>query len=127
MAGADLDARHRIGGGTPLHHAAALHHNPAILVALLEAGAALEARNLLGRTPLHSAAAFGDHPAVLAVLIEAGAAVNATDRRGRTPLDLARDPEIIALLQAAGAECGEGSTFSDGRCRPAPDAMAAAG
>jgi hypothetical protein len=46
-----------------------------------------------------------------------GAEVNATDGRGRTPLDLADDREIIALLRAAGAACGEGSVFSDGRCR----------
>ena len=120
-AGAEVNARDR-RRNTPLHFAASATDDPLIvaallIVALLEAGAELEARNLLGRTPLHSAAANSDYPAIVGALVEAGAAVNATDRRGRTPLDLARDPETIALLRAAGAACGEGSVFSDGRCR----------
>ena len=71
-----------------------------------EAGADLEARNLLGRTPLHSAA-DGDYPAIVAALLEAGAEVNPTDRFGRTPLDRARHPDIIALLLEAGGVCAK--------------------
>ena len=41
------------------------------------------------------------------------------DDNGRTPLDYAQDPVVIEALRAAGADCGLGSVFTDGRCRPA--------
>lgn len=99
-----MEARLSDGNGTALHAAAYTNQSPAIIVALLEAGADLEARNLLGRTPLHSAA-DGDFPAIVAALLDAGAEVNPTDRFGRTPLDRARHPDIIALLLEAGGVC----------------------
>jgi ankyrin repeat protein len=63
-------------------------------------------RNEHGRTPLHHAAAM-NRPAMVRLLLELGANVHARDDVGRTALTVAAaekaDPEILGLLQEAGA------------------------
>ena len=55
--GADIEAT-ADAGSTPLHAAAALNANPAVVQTLLNYGADTEAREQDGMTPLHAAAAF---------------------------------------------------------------------
>ena len=62
--------------------------NPALVKALLERGAALEAKDADQRTPLFWAAAR-NKTRVCTLLMERGANVNAADTRGITPLMLA--------------------------------------
>lgn len=114
-AGADVDARN-VHRETPLHRAAQFNDRPAIIAALLAAGADVEARRSGGRAPLHMAAQSNDNPDVTAALLEGGGNVNSVDDQGRTPLDVARNPAVIAVLQAAGAECGAGRVFGEGMC-----------
>ena len=63
-------------------------------------------RNELGRTPLHHAAAM-NRPAMVRLLLELGADARATDDAGRSALTVAAaskaDPDVLELLQAAGA------------------------
>ena len=68
-------------GETPLHWAAAFSPNPAVIAALLDAGADLEARGSWGKMPLHRAAESNKNPAVIAALLDAGA-----NHVGNTPL-----------------------------------------
>ena len=106
-AGADLQARterhpHSIGGKTPLHHAAGSSENPAVVEALITAGADVSARDGSGFTPIFYANAVG-----IKVLLAAGADVN--DRHGPdgfTPLHVAvmAEPAEVELLLAAGAD-----------------------
>lgn len=58
---------------------------------LLRGGAALDARDSLGRTPLHAAAVpwWGENAALATLLLDAGADRDAHDAAGRTPLALA--------------------------------------
>jgi len=114
-AGADVNAQGE-SGNTPLHHAASWS-SPAVVEALLAAGADLEDRsgNLgiheyfmpAGQTPLHWAAGAGA-TAVVETLLAAGADVNARDRGGSTPLieaaHWAPTPPMLGSLLAAGAE-----------------------
>ena len=53
--GAELDARGK-NGWTPLHVAAGINDNPAVITALLDGGAEPDARDENGWTPLHAAA-----------------------------------------------------------------------
>ena len=99
-------------GFTPLHSAAASTENPAVVEALLAAGANLEARNgSRGETPLHSAAGSNENPAVVAALIAAGANVQEDADGGMTPLHYAaccnENPAVIDTLLAAGANVRE--------------------
>jgi len=114
-AGADVDAwtRHPDGHGglvnyTPLHEAAGENEDPAVVAALLEAGAYVNARGTSDRTPLHRAAVGNQNPAVIALLLEAGADVNGRAGGGRTPLHEAAarngNPGVIAALVEAGAD-----------------------
>ena len=58
---------------TPLHLAAQYNENPAVITALLKAGADLHARDEHGLTPLHWAAWKNKNPVVIAALLDAGA------------------------------------------------------
>ena len=112
-AGADLGSRGGWQNGTTLHHAAR-SGNAAVAALLLEAGAHVNARTHRGLTPLHEAARWS--PDLLEVLLEAGADVHARGWYGvthsvdgnLTPLHIAtyanRDPEIVTMLLAAGAD-----------------------
>ena len=69
-------------GYTPLHTAAALNPTPAIIDALVSAGADLDARDREGATPLHTAWT-NPSPAVVRALLRSGADPLARDERDR--------------------------------------------
>ena len=108
-------------GRTPLHAAATVSRDPAVVAALAEAGAQLDVRDEKGRTPLHLAAVLGEL-AIVTALVEAGASLDAGDATGRTPLQLAekfgKAPDIADALreatEAAGASRIAPSTVSCG-------------
>ena len=100
---------------TPLHVAAAVARDPAVITALVQAGADVDARDNGDYTPLQGAAASGT-PGVVRALLEAGAKVDARPRRfqlgwsrgsGGTSLHAAAgnpDAEVAAALIEAGAD-----------------------
>ena len=110
----EADAQHR---GALLRVASAHARDPAVITALVEAGADVHARDMWGFTPLHSAAENAT-PAAVQALVQAGADVNAPlrsfgrgldSRGGRTPLHFAAsnpNPEVAAALLEAGADVG---------------------
>ncbi|GBP32658.1 Tankyrase-1 [Eumeta japonica] len=90
---------------TPLHLAAG-YNNLEVAEALLEAGAAVSARDKGGLVPLHNAASYG-HLELAALLLKAGTPPNAADRWGFTPLHEAAHKartQLCALLIAHGAD-----------------------
>ena len=95
-------------GFTPLHRAAAFSTTPAIISALLDAGAEVNARTENGWTPLHVAAAARTTPAFVTALLDAGAEVNARAEDGLTPLHgaamISTTPAIVTALLDAGAD-----------------------
>ena len=68
---------------------AARQGRPSAIRFFVRNGAAVDARDAMGRTALHVAAEHGHVQAVRA-LLELGAAPNARDRLGATPIDWAR-------------------------------------
>ncbi len=86
--GADVNARaNNAMAVTPLNAAAARQHG-AVVRALLDGGAAVDAAQRDGYTALHSAAANGDSTLV-EMLLGAGADVEARSDAGDTPADVA--------------------------------------
>ena len=131
--GADIEAKisgDELPGSTPLHLAAMLNYNPettrilqeqsariprpaayyedpAVLQALLDAGADFNARDQFGQSPLHAAAAINPNPAVTNALLNAGADINVRDDIGLTPLHFAASSgysEVIQALLDTGAD-----------------------
>ena len=105
-AGADLEARTRLGSHTPLH-VASRSARPGAVRALLDAGADAGAVTTTGATALHFAAGSGSAGAV-AALLDHGAHADAREPVwGQTPLMFAAAAartEAIAVLLARGAD-----------------------
>src|SRR5262249_31362433 len=91
-----------IEGRTPLYTAAQLPAGAATIRLLLEVGADVDARTILGTTPLFAAAAAGAENVRL--LIDKMANVNAVSLSGATPLMASRDRDVVALLVSQGAD-----------------------
>ncbi|MDE0523482.1 MAG: ankyrin repeat domain-containing protein [Boseongicola sp.] len=74
----------------------------------VEAGAELDARDVLGNTPLHLAVGEGANPDAVQVLLDAGADPNARNDYDVTPLHVAPGtgtwPEVVRMLLSAGAD-----------------------
>lgn len=70
------------GGWRPLHSACSVGHTQ-VVDSLLQAGAAVTARNALGATPLHYAASKG-HADIVRLLLKHGADATAKDHAGST-------------------------------------------
>ena len=106
-AGADLNARDERECSTPLHLAARHSEDPAVINALLNAGANPNVRDKYSATPLHIAAMKNKNPAVITALLNAGASPNA-DNRYTPPLHCAarynRNPAVLVALLNAGAD-----------------------
>jgi len=104
QAGADVNARSRINGYTPLIWASSRGHTETVHV-LLEEGAEVDARLGDGQTALMRASENG-HVEIVEALLAAGADVNASTDNGITALRLAElrhHEEIVELLRKAGA------------------------
>ena len=85
-----------------------VNDNPAVVQALIAAGADPKARGDNKGTPLHMAVGFNDNPAVVQALIAAGADLEARDDVKWTPLHMAVqfnwNPTVVQALLAAGAD-----------------------
>ncbi len=103
-SGVEIDPRDS-AGYTPLLRAAK-YRTKEVVEALLEAGAAVDAKEKGdGQTPLHFAVRRGNVE-IAEALIAAGAEVNALDRWGDTPLDRSRGAEVAELLRRHGGTTG---------------------
>ena len=82
--------------------------DPAVIQALVDAGADVDVKNDDGDTPLHRASLLNENLAVIQALMDAGADVHAKDNHGSTPLHAAAlGNENLAVIQAlmdAGAD-----------------------
>ena len=81
------------------------NENPEVAIALLDAGANVNATDDAGWTPLHRAAGNNENPEVAIALLDAGADVNATGKWGTTPLHSAafnENPEVAQTIREVG-------------------------
>ena len=69
--------------------------------ALLDAGADAAAQNKQGATALHLAAVNGKAPICSCLAQRAPAALGVRNAEGKTPAEVAKSPEIAALLAPA--------------------------
>jgi truncated hemoglobin YjbI len=99
-AGATADVVSGPTRGTPLHQAAR-RGNVGVAQALLDHGAAIDARDAKHETPLRRAVNCRQLP-IVQLLIRHGANPHAPDRRGVTPLGVARTAEMKQALSDAG-------------------------
>ena len=136
VAGADPNVRDG-NDWTPLHQAAYEAEDADVISALIEAGAALDARTMDtpheggGMTPLHIAVddgADGAEPAAMEALLAAGADVNARTDFDTRPLHMVKlhraKKEVAEMLLAAGADvnarAAAGSTPLHSALTPTP-------
>ena len=94
--GADASAADD-AGWTPLMLAVRSSRQAAV-EALLEAGADPAAQNQQGATALHLAAVNGKTAICGCLAQKAGAALGVRNKDGKTPAELAKTPEVAALL-----------------------------
>ena len=73
-----------VGGDSPLHRAVGWNQRRAV-IALIAAGADVNATDDSGGTPLHDAYLCDADPVIVQALLDAGANPNAIDDEGRTP------------------------------------------
>ena len=148
-AGTDVNTREKAKGCTPLHGAAAAQNDPAVITALLKAGADVNVQCVYagrptGLTPLHLAAQYNDELAITETLLGAGADLDAREYNGETPLHRTagiqtihqENPAIITALIAAGADLDarnnsgntpiQGARERIGKGRKLPDEILAA-
>jgi truncated hemoglobin YjbI/ankyrin repeat protein len=100
-AGATADVPSGPTRGTALHQAAR-RGCVSVAEALLDHGAAIDARDAKQETPLRRALNC-QQIGIVRLLVRRGADPHAADRRGVTPLDAARTAEMKEALAAAGA------------------------
>ena len=103
--GADIHAKDKLWGQTPLHNAAWRGETETAEL-LIEKGADIHAKDEWGQTPLHKAAWRGETETV-ELLIEKGADIHARDEEMKTPLhEAARggETETVELLIEKGAD-----------------------
>lgn len=102
-------------GQTPLHFAAIYGHE-AITSYLLEQGASIKAKDVLGSTPLHEAVRYG-HTEIVNLLLDKGSDPNSQDSLGKTPLLLVIPKnsriEISSLLITHGANPNAKDMYGD--------------
>jgi hypothetical protein len=98
-AGADVHAHEGVKRCTPLHMAARRGHLE-VAEALLDSGAAIEARDSLGETPLRRAVNCSK-PELAALLLSRGADLHSRDTKGSTPLLAARTAAMKEVLLRA--------------------------
>lgn len=117
-AGADVNSFNTFGGKVKNGPIGLVHLTPLMLAAphsdaetigtLLKAGARVNDADIRKMNPLMLAIATDQaKPATVRQLIAAGADVNAKDQNGESALDWARkfrDPEILSILESAGAQ-----------------------
>ena len=94
-AGADIEARDTVHGGTALLWAASFNQNPDVITALLKAGADISARGIGERTALIMAALNNANPEVIMVLLKAGADAKVQDFAEMTAFDYAQGNEKL--------------------------------
>ena len=94
--GANVNQVTGVGGTTPLHMSAR-RGTTGIAVALLDAGAEIEAKDKKGETPLRRAVNCGQERMVC-LLLSRGANPRSTDKNGRTPIDAARSENMRTLI-----------------------------
>ena len=111
-AGVDLNT-HARGDGTTALHLAAQRGSVEVAAVLIEAGAAMDARDTFGNTPLHYAAG-NDQVGVAALMLDAGADINVrVIQDGLKPLHRAAEgnaPGMIELLVHSGVDIDEKSS-----------------
>jgi len=103
-AGADLDAPSRNAMKVTALHSAIAARDRESTLALIAAGADVNAKQADDFTPLHEAAQNGDRD-ILEALLAAGADPDVRLASGETPADLARThkhPELVPVLEQAG-------------------------
>lgn len=97
--GADVNAIDE--GAWSALHGAASHGLDHVAKILLQYGADVRVRSVLGSTPLHIAAKRGAKSTNVAVMLVAhGADLNVRDAEGKTPLEIANTAMQKAILKA---------------------------
>jgi ankyrin repeat protein len=94
----------RLGKFTPLM-LASVYGPPAVVEALLRAGARVDAQDVRGFTPLvYAVSAASQNPAIVAMLLKAGAKTDVVSLEGETPAQWAQKysvPEVTRLLKVS--------------------------
>ena len=93
---------------TPLHLAAEFKSSAAVVNALIEAGADIDALDSVHRSPLHYASIveFKSSTTVVSTLVQAGANLDALDSAQNSPLHLAScwNKAVVPVLIGAGCK-----------------------